>query len=356
MHTPQVFKAFGRHYKIECIMRRKFVLGILVLVLVFSVILWGFSNFNGDDRDHNEETIYSLEPTQPEAEPASEPTKPEPTEPELTKAEPTETEPTQPEPKPTPEPEPTEPEPTELEPTQVTSPIQTNYSISVVNAIKFFEQSQEPEAMLWLDVMHRRFGIEEFANSLQRFDQLLYWHSAQSSVTRLFRRIADYNNPIHAEDLKKVKNDLDIITLPALYCDRLDLPSDYLVVLEEGISQGGYQLTHVLLAWIWIQENGCELELPDGFIEDMYHANAALINTDPIVTDLELEAAAFLCLAGQSELIDDSFIERVIANQNIDGGWGSGKRWHTTILGLLFLLHVESPSDTYPPVLAPRPA
>lgn len=374
MHTPQVFKALGRHYKIECIMRRKFVLGILVLVLVFSVILWGFSNFNGDDRDHNEETIYSLEPTQPEAEPASEPTKPEPTEPELTKAEPTETEPTQPEPKPTPEPEPaeseptqqgpeptsepepTEPEPTELEPTQVTSSIQTNYSISVVNAIKFFEQSQEPEAMLWLDVMHRRFGIEEFANSLQRFDQLLYWHPAQSSVTRLFRRIADYHNPILAEDLKKVTNKLDLITLPALYCDRLDLPSNYLMVLEEGVSHGGYQLTHVLLAWIWIQENGCELELPDGFIEDMYHANAALINTDPIVTDLELEAAAFLCLAGQSELIDDSFIERVIASQDIDGGWGASERWHTTILGLLFLLHVESPSDAYPPVLAPRPA
>jgi hypothetical protein len=342
MHTPQVFKAFGRHYKIECIMRRKFVLGILVLVLVFSVILWGFSNFNGDDRDHNEETIYSLEPTQPEPKPTPEP-------------EPTESEPTQQGPEPTSEPEPTEPEPTELEPTQVTSPIQTNYSISVVNAIKFFEWSQEPEAMLWLDVMYRRFGIEKFANSLQRFDQLL-WYADQPSVTRLFRRMADYNSPIRAKDLKKVTNKLDLITLPALYCDRLDLPSDYLMVLEEGVSQGGYQLTHVLLAWIWIQENGCELELPDGFIEDMYHANAALINTDPVVTDLELEAAAFLCLAGQSELIDDSFLERVIASQDIDGGWGSSRRWHTTILGLLFLLHVEFPSDTYPPVLAPKPA
>jgi len=347
VYIPQVFKAFGRHYKIECIMRRKFVLGILVLVLVFSVILWGFSNFNGDDRDHNEEPMYSLELTQPEPEPNEPEPAPEP--------EPTEPEPNEPEP--APEPEPTEPEPNEPEPAQPTPPTQTNYSISVVNAINFFEQSTEPEAMLWLDVMHRRFGIEEFANALQRFDQLLYSYPDQSSVTRLFRRIADYHNPIHAEDLWKVKSDLDIITIPALYCDRLDLPSDYSMVLEEGVSHGDYQLTHVLLAWIWIQENGCELELPDGFIEDMYNANAALINTDPIVTDLELEAAAFLCLAGQSELIDDSFIERVIASQDIDGGWeGANARWHTTILGLLFLLHVEFPSDAYPPVLAPRSA
>ena len=352
-------------------MRRKFVLGILVFVLMFSVILGGFSNFNGDDRDHNEELMYSLELTQPEPEPTeAEPTEIEPTpEPEPTEPEPTVTEPTATEPEPTPEateaeptpepeltePEPT-PEPTVTEPTQPAPPIQTNYSIPVVNAIHFFRQSTEAEAMLWLDVMHRRFGIAEFANALQQFDQLLYWYPSKPS-TRLFRRIADYNTRINAQDLKKAKSVFDVITLPALYCDRLDFPSNYSMVLEEGVSQGGYQLTHVLLAWIWIQENGGELELPDGFIEDMYHANAALINTDHIVTDLELEAAAFLCLAGQSELIDDSFVERVIASQAIDGSWGgTNARWHTTILGLLFLLHVDFPSDAYPPVLAPASA
>jgi hypothetical protein len=330
-------------------MRRKFVLGILVLILAFSTILWGFSNFNGDNQDRNEEIMHGLEPTQTEPKPTPEP-------------EPAESETIQQEPEPTSEPQPSEPETTEPElapepePTQPTPPTQTNCSTSVAKAIKFFEQSQEPEAMLWLDVMYRRFGIEEFANSLQRFDQLLYRYPEKLSELCMFRRIADYNNPIHAEDLKRAKYVLDTITLPALYCDQLDLPSDYLMVLEEGVSRGGYQLTHVLLAWIWIQENGCELELPDGFIEELYHANAALINTDPIVTDLELEAAAFLCLAGQSELIDDSFLERVIASQDTDGGWGSSKRWHTTILGLLYLLHVEFPSDNYPPVLAPKPA
>jgi len=275
-------------------MRRKFVLGILVFVLMFSVILGGFSNFNGDDRDHNEEPMYSLELTQPEptaTEPESTVTEPTATEPEPTEAEPTEPEPTPEatEAEPTPEPELTEPEPTPeptvTEPTPPTPPPQTNYSIQVVNAIHFFRQSTEAEAMLWLDVMHRRFGIAEFANALYQFDQLLYWYPSQSSA-RLFRRIADYNNRINAQDLKKAKSVFDVITLPALYCDRLDLPSDYSMVLEEGVSQGGYQLTHVLLAWIWIHENVGELEITDGFIEDMYHANAGLINTDDIVTDL----------------------------------------------------------------------
>jgi len=321
---------------------------------MLSVILWGFSDFDGDVQGSNEELRYSLEPTQtePEQTPEQEPTEPEQTEPEPAKPEPTGFELTQSVPKPPPK---LKPEPMEPETTQPSFLTPTNYSIPVANAIKFFGQSKEAEAMLWLDVMHRRFGIAEFANSLQRFDQLVYLHPDWSSV-RLFRRIADYSNPIHAEDLKRLKYALDRITLPALYCDRLALPSDYLMVLEEGVRQGGYHLTHVLLAWIWIQENGCEPELPDGFTEDLYLANAALINTDPTVTDLELEAAAFLCLAGQSELIDDSFLELVIASQDLDGGWGSGNRWHTTILSLLYLLHVEFPSDVYPPVLAPKPA
>jgi len=342
-------------------MRRKFVLGILVSVLAFSTILLGFSNFNGDDRACNEEIMHGLEPTQPEAES----TKSETTEPELTDSEPAETEQTQSEPAesmPTQqEPKsplayiPINPEPTETEQTQPVSLIQANYSIPVANAIKFCAYSQAPEAMLWLDVIHRRFGIEVFATALQRFDQM-YWLADQPSVIRMFRRIADYNNQICASDLARATSSLDHITLPALYCDRLILSSDYLMVLEDGVSNGGYALTHVLLAWVWMQENGCELELPDGFVEDLYHANAALINTDSVVTDLEMEAAAFLCLAGQSDLIADSFLERVIANQAIDGGWGSNMRWHTTVLGLLYLLHAEFPSDTYPPVLAPEPA
>jgi hypothetical protein len=77
-------------------MRRKLVSGILVLILAFSAVLWGLSNFSGDNRDNNEETVYSLEPAQPEAEPP----KSETAEAEPTKAEPTETEPTQQEPEP----------------------------------------------------------------------------------------------------------------------------------------------------------------------------------------------------------------------------------------------------------------
>jgi hypothetical protein len=230
-------------------------------------------------------------------------------------------------------------------------------------AIEYLENRREPYALLWLDVLHRRFGIEEFTDSLQRYDEVLDEQPENAALLRVFRRMADYNNPLHTEDLQAVTLPSDLLIIHALYCDRPErvLPIDYPSMLAREANEGGYHLTHVLLAWIWIQENGGELELPDGFIYDVYHANAALINTDSTTTDLEMEAAAFLYLAGQGDLVDDSFVERVIASQNDDGSWGQFNdgedpdywHWHSTILALMFLLHVECPADTYPPMLDP---
>jgi len=248
---------------------------------------------------------------------------------------------------PTPSPTPT-PAPRDLKPV-------------LVEAINFFdasEESDDPYALLLLDVVHRRFGIEEFADALNRYDEIMGTLPDEAPMMRLFRRIADYNTPLQYGDLEAVSEDLDRLTVPALLCHQLDLPLDYQSALERGLRLGDYMLTHTLLACIWIQENGCEVPVSDDFMENLYNANAALINDDAVVKDLELEAAAFLYLSGQGSLVDQFFVDRVVATQNYDGGWlfSSDKsgvsNWHPSVLALLFLLHVEYPSETYPPMLA----
>lgn len=233
---------------------------------------------------------------------------------------------------------------------------------AVANAVDFFEESREPiepYGLLMLDVIYRRFGIAEFADALQLYDQELAENPEQAPLLRVFRRIADPDNQLQDRDLAVVSEDTDRITVPALYCDRVGLPNDYDALVERAVGLGGYMLPHVLLACIWIQENGCEVPMPDGFVENLYLANAALIGDDPVVDDLELEVAAFLYLAGQGGLVNNAFVERVIAVQNDDGGWlGSSdfpgdSYWHASVLGLLLLLHVAYPADSYPPVLAP---
>lgn len=236
----------------------------------------------------------------------------------------------------------------------------SNMQCTIDHAVDYLENSNEPYALLWCNVMYRRFGVTEFSGSLEHYDQILA-QSNDTALLRIFRRIADHNNVLNSEDLEALIADVDKFVVPALYCDQMQLPDNYAEMLETAASLGDYQLTHVLLAWIFIQENGCNLSLPDGFIEDTYLVTAALIDSDQTVTDKELEASAFLYLTGQGNLVDNSFVEKVISAQHNDGGWSiTGKtadesNWHPTILALLLLLHVQYPADVYPPTLAPAP-
>jgi hypothetical protein len=244
---------------------------------------------------------------------------------------------------------------------------------AVKNAITYLKQTQNPIGLLMLNVIYRQFGITEFSDSLQRYDQLLA--ANPDPMSRIFRRIADYNNSaVQPDDFNSVTDQLDRITVPALYSDRRTLPDDYLSQLIEAMdsgilyaqqstkNSGCYLLTHALLATIWLQNNNCNLQLPEDFTSTLYQANAALIGDGSQVNDIQLEAAAFLYEAGQGNLVNPTFVQNVIAAQFTDGGWSatqdtpSNTDWHPSVLALMILLHIEYPAASYPPMLASAPS
>jgi hypothetical protein len=223
----------------------------------------------------------------------------------------------------------------------------------IAKAIHFLQRAREPHALLFMGLMYRRFGIQEFADCRERFAEVLTEHPDRAPVLRVFRRMFDANNPIELDDWKHVTIQTDRLLVSALYCDRLGLPPSFAEALARAVSQGGYAATHALLAWVWIQENGCALAVPEGFVDEMVGAVAAIIDDDPTsVNDIKLEAGAFLCLARHSSRVDLGFVRRVMAFQNEDGGWGvpaegagnpDESSWHSTILALMILLHVSFP-------------
>ena len=225
---------------------------------------------------------------------------------------------------------------------------------TIANAIAFLQKQREPHALLFMGLIHRRCGVEEFANAPALYDEVLPAHPDRAPVLRVFRRMFDANNPIRLEDWEHVTLQTDRLLISALYCDRLGLPESFAEALGRAVSQGRYAATHALLAWVWVQENRCPLAVPDGFPEKMYSTVAAIIDEDPTtVNDIKLEAGAFLCLARQVARVDLGFVRRVIAFRNPDGGWGvpaegAGKpdesSWHSTILALMILLHVRFPA------------
>ena len=224
----------------------------------------------------------------------------------------------------------------------------------VANAIAFLKSAREPHALLFMGLIHRRFGVKEFANALELYDAELPKHPARAPVLRVFRRMFAADNPIQLEDWEHVTIQTDRLLVSALYCDRLGLPESFADVLARAVSQGRYAATHALLAWVWIQENRCPLAVPPRFFEDMCQTVARIIDEDPTsVNDIKLEAGAFLCLARQAHRVDLGFVRRVIAFRNDDGGWGipvegagnpGESSWHSTILALMILLNVRFPA------------
>jgi hypothetical protein len=222
-----------------------------------------------------------------------------------------------------------------------------------------------------LNVLYRQFGTAEFNDSLKRFDSLLATNP--EPINRVFRRIADYNTSVADSDFNYVTDQLDRLTVPALYSDRLPLPDDYTSRMTNALSSGiiyaqqstknsgCYLLTHALLATIWLDDNNCSTKLPADFKSTLYQANAGLIGDGSQVNDIQLEAAAFLFEAGQGSLVPQVFIDNVVASQCADGGWTLSQEnpgisdWHPSILALMTLLYVEHPMDTRPSMISTTP-
>jgi hypothetical protein len=219
----------------------------------------------------------------------------------------------------------------------------------------------DPFALILSDTLYRRFAVETLSTSARRFAEFRAAHPEVAWVD-VFRRLIDPGQKARPEWLDPATGGvrgLDRLTVLALYCDEVPPPTDYLALLEKGRAEGGYALTHVALALIWLRENGCRLVEPD-FEKRVIRETAALVRVDAAVSDLELEAAAMVARLGEARLLPDRFLEEVIAAQHQDGGWAedSGRAsladWHPTFLALWLLLEIEHPGVTIP--MVPRPA
>ena len=61
----------------------------------------------------------------------------------------------------------------------------------VANAIAFLKSAREPHALLFMGLIHRRFGVKEFTNALELYDAELPKHPERAPVLRVFRRMFD---------------------------------------------------------------------------------------------------------------------------------------------------------------------
>jgi hypothetical protein len=152
-------------------------------------------------------------------------------------------------------------------------------------------------------------------------------------------------------------SEVAIVLAGALHCDVAPLDDDALARWDELTALGGYEATHVVMAWFTATEVGCG----DGDVAaagaratervaEEFSARLAADLTPDDVDDLLIEQAAFLERVGRGDVFTATFVQALVDAQLPDGGWprtagDTASDWHATALAVWALSAATGPSN-----------
>lgn len=134
-----------------------------------------------------------------------------------------------------------------------------------------------------------------------------------------------------------------------MYCDLYGLPQDFFPGVHRLARQGGYALTHAMLALVMVRGNKCTYDKTAyrqellGEIEML----RAMLQNISVTSDLGIESVLMLQLsrkspemAGEPSHVNPQWIDQILAAQSPDGSWYQND--HTTVIALWLLLELKN--------------
>ena len=128
-----------------------------------------------------------------------------------------------------------------------------------------------------------------------------------------------------------------------VYCDRLPRP-DVVARTVLSTTSAGYEATHQLLALEYMKQNGCLSPDEQETLGLTARAIAAEQQQDSVFSDLWAERVAVLLYGDHRELVENAWIETLIAKQDPSGAWSdpafprrfykTPENPHTTVLAV----------------------
>jgi len=263
------------------------------------------------------------------------------------------------------------------EPTRSISSAVGELPPNVVRGLVYLESQPAlaPSALLVMDSIQRWYGFSAFPDLHDRYRIALRNGNApglpedwQASYLRvMYRIIHPVNMNVDAgtrwENFAAsmfARGGINVLTIPALYCDQLPYPMSYASILEAGRLAGGYELTHVGMALRWIDENGCTSPMDAGFEPTVAQDMAGLVDPSDGVTDLEMESTAFLMYMERRDLVHPEIFAAIAEAQRPNGGWSEDSAdaslatsWHPTSMAIWSLLGQFAPDVEMSPMIVP---
>lgn len=210
----------------------------------------------------------------------------------------------------------------------------------------------DPLHLSGLDHIYRRWGVASLATfgaaASEAASQIPPSGDGAPSEQQALVRLVDPDRRVPPAGLASLP-DTSRVMASGLYCDVRPLTDDDLAVWQRELNAGGYGPTHVLLAWFFMEDLGCDdpraADLVDGAIESVANDLASRASTTPldvVVDDLTLEQIVVLAEAGESARVGPAWVDAIVAAQRDDGRWQwSGPQgepdpfdWHATALAV----------------------
>jgi hypothetical protein len=241
-------------------------------------------------------------------------------------------------------------------------PAPDKYDEAVADASAWFEATggiYDQTATIILDYLGRRFGLT--VEQVARAGLLEVADTPAAESFRPYLRLLDPAYQANAAMIAAEDDEINVLTLPALHCDRVPLDPGHMTTLESALGQGEYEATHAVLAYEWLDELNC---IPEDEVEARKAAAVgpllAVAEQAGLDTDLGIEAAVMLHYAGHGDAVPAGWVQEVLDAQNPDGGWsprpGEGSGAHTTSLAMWFLLASAAGGDDAVPWIPDAPA
>lgn len=182
------------------------------------------------------------------------------------------------------------------------------------------------------------YAIMTYLNRLSALQLAFDFESAMRRVNRTYegkeleykyfnRLVAESEIGPTWEEVNQLDSRVDSTTLQALWSDQLK-PSKkrYYAWLMELSKEGGFELTHALLAIKWLEETGYSDPKNDKEFASLKRQVVAELKSKILTNvgfwgDVEIEAVAFLLYIGEYEAVKAEWIQQILAAQRPDGGW-----------------------------------
>lgn len=175
--------------------------------------------------------------------------------------------------------------------------------------------------------LHRKFGIKQVYTPQGTKYRIQRTYANKEIAWQPFVRLIDAKAPpLTWEAIHNTQSDIDSLILQALWSDKLELDkTTYYAFLQQFSHQGKYELTHALLACMWLEETRFTNVSSDEYLATKQYLiqriKEEVLADVNFWGDVEIEAVALLQYADERQAIKPEWIKGIINQQQADGGW-----------------------------------